>query len=78
VPVADVDTVALEVAQQLATGPTVSLGLTKWLLQTAVEHTLDQHLRAEAFAMELSSRSEDFREGLSAFVEKRDPGFRGR
>jgi 2-(1,2-epoxy-1,2-dihydrophenyl)acetyl-CoA isomerase len=78
VPAADVDAVALEVAEELATGPTVSLGLTKWLLHTAVEHTLDQHLRAEAFAMELSSRSEDFREGLNAFTEKRDPEFKGR
>jgi 2-(1,2-epoxy-1,2-dihydrophenyl)acetyl-CoA isomerase len=78
VPAADVDQVALELARELAAGPTVALGLTKWLLQTSTEHTLDQHLRDEAFAMELSSRSEDFREGLSAFIEKRDPEFRGR
>jgi 2-(1,2-epoxy-1,2-dihydrophenyl)acetyl-CoA isomerase len=78
VPAADVDAAALELAQQLAKGATVSLGLTKWLLHTAAEHTLDQHLRDEAFAMELSSRSEDFREGLKAFMEKRDPEFRGR
>jgi 2-(1,2-epoxy-1,2-dihydrophenyl)acetyl-CoA isomerase len=77
-PAADVDRVAEEVATRLASGPTVSLGLTKWLLHTAAEHTLDQHLRDEAFAMELSSRSEDFREGLAAFMEKREPRFRGR
>ena len=75
---AQVDDTARELAAQLAGGPTVSLGLTKWLLHTAAEHTLEQHLRDEAFAMELSSRSEDFREGLEAFVEKRDPGFNGR
>jgi 2-(1,2-epoxy-1,2-dihydrophenyl)acetyl-CoA isomerase len=40
--------------------------------------TIDEHLRNEAFALELSSRSDDFREGLTAFKEKRPPDFRGR
>ena len=78
VPAAEVDATAEALAHQLSSGPTVTLGLTKWLLHTSAEHTLDQHLRDEAFAMELSSRSEDFKEGLKAFVEKRDPGFTGR
>jgi 2-(1,2-epoxy-1,2-dihydrophenyl)acetyl-CoA isomerase len=78
VPAAEVDAVAEALARRLAEGPTVALGLTKWLLHTSAEHTLDQHLHDEAFAMELSSRSEDFKEGLKAFVEKRDPGFTGR
>lgn len=78
VPSAEVDAVAEALARRLAEGPTVALGLTKWLLHTSAEHTLDQHLRDEAFAMELSSRSEDFKAGLKAFVEKRDPGFTGR
>ena len=42
------------------------------------ERYLDQHLRNEAFALELSSRSEDFREGLKAFQEKRPPEYGGR
>jgi 2-(1,2-epoxy-1,2-dihydrophenyl)acetyl-CoA isomerase len=78
VPAADVDTEAEALARRLAAGPTVTLGLTKWLLHTSAEHTLDQHLRDEAFAMELSSRSEDFKEGLKAFLAKRDAEFRGR
>ena len=78
VPAGEVDATAEALARRLATGPTVTLGLTKWLLHTSAEHTLDQHLREEAFAMELSSRSEDFKEGMKAFVEKRDPGFTGR
>jgi 2-(1,2-epoxy-1,2-dihydrophenyl)acetyl-CoA isomerase len=78
VPAADVDATAHALAAQLASGPTVSLGLTKWMLHTSAEHTLDQHLRDEAFAMELSSRSEDFREGMQAFVDKRDAKFTGR
>ena len=78
-----VDTTTLDaevatVVEKLATGPTVALGLTKWLLHASVSASLDDHLRDEAFAMELSSRSEDFREGLAAFTEKRPPRFSGR
>ena len=49
---------------QLAAGPTVTLGLTKWLLHAGRDASLDQHLRNEAFALELSSRTDDFREGI--------------
>ena len=41
-------------------------------------HSVDEHLRDEAFALEISSRSADFREGLTAFREKRPPDFTGR
>jgi 2-(1,2-epoxy-1,2-dihydrophenyl)acetyl-CoA isomerase len=63
---------------RLASGPTVALGLTKSLLRSGQSATLDAHLQDEALALELSSRSEDFREGLAAFKEKRDPRFQGR
>jgi 2-(1,2-epoxy-1,2-dihydrophenyl)acetyl-CoA isomerase len=64
--------------ERLAAGPTVALGLTKWLLRSGQSAPLDAHLQDEALALELSSRSDDFREGLAAFKEKRDPQFRGR
>lgn len=67
-----------ELVRQLAAGPTVALGLTKWLLHASGSSDLEEQLRNEAFALELSTRSEDFREGLAAFREKRDPGFSGR
>jgi 2-(1,2-epoxy-1,2-dihydrophenyl)acetyl-CoA isomerase len=63
---------------QLASGPTVALGLTKWLLLSGASSPLDSHLHDEALAMELSARTEDFREGLAAFKEKRAPEFKGR
>jgi len=66
------------VVDQLASGPTVALGLTKWLLNEAGAVSLDESMRQEAFGLELSSRSDDFREGFAAFRDKRDPDFRGR
>jgi len=67
-----------ELAEQLAAGPTVALGLTKVMINAAAESSLAEQLREEAFALELSSRSPDFREGLAAFAARRDPSFTGR
>jgi len=78
VPEAQVDEVAAELVAELAGSATVALGLAKWLMHTGATNALDDQLRNEAFAMELSSRSEDFREGLQAFQEKRSPEYRGR
>jgi 2-(1,2-epoxy-1,2-dihydrophenyl)acetyl-CoA isomerase len=78
VPRGDVKQTSEELVTTLASGPTVSLGLTKWLLYAGASLPLEDHLRNEGFAMELSSRSEDFREGLGAFKERRPPDFKGR
>ena len=78
VPGPEVDATAATLAAELAAGATVTLGLTKWLLHQSGAQPLEAHLADEAYALELSSRSEDFREGLSAFKDKRDPKFRGR
>ncbi|MFE4667556.1 enoyl-CoA hydratase/isomerase family protein [Streptomyces sp. NPDC056716] len=78
VPEAEVASAAEALVAELAAGPTVALGLTKSLLNAAAGHDLRAHLADEAYAMELSSRSPDFREGLRAFTERRDPEFHGR
>lgn len=78
VPAAELDAAVDELVGRLASGPTVALGLTKWLLRAGLSATLDEQLQNEALALELSSRSEDFREGLAAFREKRSPRFGGR
>ena len=78
VPEPDLDEAVAEVVGRLASGPTVALGLTKWLLDAAASAELHAQLANEAFALELSSRSEDFREGLAAFRQKRAPRFEGK
>ena len=78
VPNAQLDAVGEQLAEQLAKGPTVTVGLTKWLLHVSSASPFDRQLEHEALALELSSRSEDFREGLTAFKEKRSPRFSGR
>lgn len=78
VPAGELDAAVAEVLDRLASGPTVALGLTKWLLHAGASRSLEEHLADEAFGVELSSRSEDFREGMAAFAEKRDPEFGGR
>jgi 2-(1,2-epoxy-1,2-dihydrophenyl)acetyl-CoA isomerase len=74
----ELDKEAEAIAARLAAGPTVALGLTKWLMHNGASATLDQQLRDEGFAMELSSRSRDFREGMASFVGRRPPRFEGR
>lgn len=74
----EVSAAAREVADQLAAGPTVALGLTKWLVHTGAGLDLERHLANEAFAMELSSRSDDFKAGIAAMRERRAPDFEGR
>jgi 2-(1,2-epoxy-1,2-dihydrophenyl)acetyl-CoA isomerase len=52
--------------------------LTKWLIHTGAGLDLERHLANEAFALEVSSRSPDFKEGIAALRDRRPPSFEGR
>lgn len=74
----EVEPEAETLVARLAEAPTVAVGLAKWLVNQAAENGLETGLANEAFALELSSRSLDFKEGLKAFMEKRPPRYRGK
>ena len=66
-----------QLAQQLAQGPTASLALTKRLLSQSWQNGLDAQLDLERDFQRALSSSNDFREGVRAFTEKRKPEFKG-
>ncbi|OBB99248.1 enoyl-CoA hydratase/isomerase family protein [Mycobacterium sp. 852002-40037_SCH5390672] len=74
----DLDHAAEELVGQLASGPTAAIGLAKQALNFGQHATLSQSLTQELFNLELSCRTRDFKEGLEAFQQRRDPDFRGR
>jgi 2-(1,2-epoxy-1,2-dihydrophenyl)acetyl-CoA isomerase len=74
---ADLDMTVYNFVNEIGTAPTVTVGLTKWLLHAGRDASLEQQLRNEGFALELSSRTDDFREGMAALRERRDPRFEG-
>src|SRR6516165_1830007 len=78
VPEDTLDAEAAKVIGQLAAGPTVAIGLAKRCLARNLEESLAHALDNESLALELSSRTTDFREGLAAFAERRAPRFQGR
>ena len=75
---AEVAAAAATLVDELAAAATVAVGLTKTLVQRGLTTDLAHQLADEALAMELSSRSDDFREYAAARREKRDPDFQGR
>jgi len=69
---------SLQLARHLAQQPTYGLGLIKQALLAAQTHTLDQQLDLERDYQRLAGRSDDYREGVSAFLAKRPPHFTGK
>ena len=77
VPRAELMTLAGEWAARLASGPTKAIGVAKYLTNRALESDRTTALWDEAVAQELVTGTDDCREGLTAFAERRPPEFRG-
>lgn len=69
---------ACEVAAAFAELPPLGIGMTKRLLDAALGATLEEQLEREAQLQPVAIGTEDFREGVAAFLEKRQPQFKGR
>lgn len=70
-------TTALEIAHQLAKGPTRSFGETKRLILSGASESLESQMEKETRAIASIAGSADTREGIAAFIAKRVPDFHG-
>ena len=77
VPDAELPAAALALAHRLAEGP-AALVLARRLMWKSSEASWSEQLAAEAVAQGAASRTQDFREGVASFLEKRGPRFSGR
>lgn len=74
----DLIKVTLDLASRIAKGPPIALALTKRLVYQWLEQDLVPQLEYEAYNLKLCRETEDYREGVRAFQEKREPEFKGR
>lgn len=72
------ETESLAIAHRLSKMPTFALGLTKRALNQSFENSLEKQLGIEEVLQTSASNSEDYKEGVNAFLEKREPQFTGK
>jgi 2-(1,2-epoxy-1,2-dihydrophenyl)acetyl-CoA isomerase len=78
VPDDELDALTSDWAQRLAAGPPLALQMSKKMLSNAFSQSLSEALDTEAVSQTVNFGSQDTREGIAAFLEKRPPVFRGR
>ena len=77
VPEDELEAAAMAWGERLAAGPTKALGLAKRLLNRSLESDLATSLAEEALTQELINQTDDIKEGMISFAERRDPKFTG-
>lgn len=78
VPLADIDAAVKEYTDFYKNAPTKAVGLMKKMLNKAGNSSLDEMLDYEAYCQEIAGSSEDYKEGVNAFLEKRKAEFKGK
>jgi len=69
---------AMKTAHELANGPTVALGLIRKLYWESLENSFEDQLNLECQSQRLAGATDDFKEGVTAFLEKRPAKFKGK
>ena len=77
VPEKDLIADAEALADQLAAGPTMAFGISKRLFQSGLTESFEGQMKNESRSIAEIARTEDGREGIAAFIEKRAPNFKG-
>lgn len=68
----------MSLARKLARGPSVAIGLAKTVINKGLGMDVKSGLEYEVYAQSLCMQTEDAREGTKAFLEKREPEFKGK